>query len=166
MSDKLFRITNKATQMGFQMTDSSFVPNIILQQRSKSLTLVLFYNRAEAGVDYEKAVFHVSGEGLSYKNKSGASGEIDGGIEFVTILEGTVREHEAIRAGGTLFRKRSANGHWVSEQQANEVIFECPYDFAIFMAHLKKCEYNGGRVHRCYPFGYSLVEHFNKTRSR
>ena len=166
MSDKLFNITNRATRMGFNLTDYPYMPNIILQQRSKTMALVLFYNKVEAGVQYEKIVFHVSGTSLSYKNKSGASGELDGGIEFVTILEGTVREHEAIRAGGTLFRKRSANGYWVPEQQKNEVIFECPYDFAIFLAHLKKCEYNRGEAHKCYPFGFSLFDHYNKTSKK
>ena len=165
MSDEatIFTIANEATQMGFRMIDSPWQPNIMLQQRSSTMNLVLVYNKSERGVVHEKVTFHVSGSSLSYKNKSGASGELDGGLQFLTICEGTAKEHEAVRAGRTLFRKRNANGHYVPEQQENEVIFECPYDFAIFLSHLKKCEYQGGKVHRCYPFGYTKVAHFRQS---
>lgn len=160
MNNKTFSTVNRASALGFTSISDSFVPNMLVQQSTPKYgvtnnTIVLHYNESHvSGHDeYRVSNYHATGE-FKLKGGSSASGEL-GKLQFVTIGEGEDWEHEAVVAGKTIFRKKTANGYPVPSQGKYELVFSDPYEFGIFLNNLKRCEYQSGQAGRCYPFGFT-----------
>lgn len=160
MNNKTFSTVNRASSLGFTSISDSFVPNMLVQKSPPkhgvtTNTIVLHYNESHISGHVEHRVenFYATGE-FKLRGGSSASGEL-GKLRFITIGEGEEWEHEAVVANKTIFRKRTANGHVVPSQGKYELIFPDPYEFGIFLNHLKRCEYQSGQAGRCYPFGFT-----------
>lgn len=160
MNNETFSTVNRASGMGFTSIDDRFVPNIIIERRivpaASKVTqnnIVVHYNQGDMVADHRVSNYRASGE-FKLKGGSSASGEL-GKLTFVTIGEGLEWQHEAVVAGKTIFRKKTANGYTVPSQGKYELVFSDPYEFGIFLNNLKRCEYQSGQAGRCYPFGFT-----------